>query len=358
MRECRIAWSPGEARIAVCDGNDLIDFALWRPGMPDGYGDTHLVRVQKAAPALGGAFCTLADHSSGFLTGTHQEGALIAARVTRSAQNGKGLRLKPLPNVSPESETPQLMARGPTPLEDIAMRYPDLALCSDDPTLMALIPAALRPRIERVPQAFDTVLEACCDELATPQATLPNGLRATITPTPALTAIDLDDPAPDQRRQMDGFTANRNAFPALAREIRLRNLSGAILLDPAGVPLRKRPALGGFLADALVDDPMQPRMLGATSLGLLEVVRVRGRAPLHETLSSPGGRGLSALRQILRDRSDKRAGGSPVLRASLAVVRALESDHDALAQFALCWGATLTLTMMPDYPDAYWSFTP
>ncbi|NVN06675.1 ribonuclease E/G [Asaia spathodeae] len=358
MKECRIAWSPGEARIAVCDGDDLIDFALWRPGMPDGYGDTHLVRVQKAAPALGGAFVTLADHSTGFLTGTHQEGALTAARVTRSAQNGKGLRLKPVSGKVPEGDTPRLVAHGPTPLEDIAARYPDLALCCDDPALMAQIPAALKPRIERVPQAFDAVLEACCDELATPQAALPNGLRATITPTPALTAIDLDDPSPDQRRQMDGFTANRNAFPALAREIFLRNLSGAILIDPAGVPLRKRPALGSFLAAAFADDPMQPKMLGATSLGLLEVVRVRGRAPLHEALASPGGRGLSALRQILRDRSDRKAGGTPVLRASLDVVRALEADPEALAQFALCWGAPLTLTMMPDYPDAYWSFAP
>ena len=358
MRECRIAWSPGEARIAVCEDGDLIDFALWRPGMTDGYGDTHLVRVQKTTPALGGAFVTLADNSTGFLTGTHHEGALVAARVTRSAQNGKGLRLKPLPDAALEGDTPRLLAHGPTPLEDIAKRYPDLALCCDDPALMALIPAALRPRIDRVPQAFDAVLEACCDELATPLASLPNGLRATITPTPALTAIDLDDPTPDQRRQIDGFTANRHAFPALAREIRLRNLSGAILIDPAGVPLRKRPALGSFLAAAFADDPMQPKMLGATSLGLLEIVRVRGRAPLHETLFSPGGRGLSALRQILRDRSDKRAGGSPALRASLAVVRALESDPEALTQFALCWGAPLTLTMMPDYPDAYWSFTP
>ncbi|WP_243444008.1 S1 domain-containing protein [Asaia prunellae] len=133
MKECRIAWSPGEARIAVCDGDDLLDFGLWRPGMPDGYGDIHLVRVQKAAPALGGAFVTLFDHSTGFLTGTHQEGALVAARVTRSAQNGKGLRLKPLTGHSPEGNIPQLVSRGPTPLEEIAARYPDLALCCDDP---------------------------------------------------------------------------------------------------------------------------------------------------------------------------------------------------------------------------------
>lgn len=362
MMECRIAWSPGEARIAVCDEERLVDFSLWRPGMPDGYGDLHAVRVQKSAPALGGAFVLLGDNSSGFLTGTHAEGALVTARVTRSAQNGKGLRLKPVSHTPTATERPGLVARGPSPLEDIAARYPDAALLCDSPTLMALIPAALRPRITRVSHAFDAVLDAECDDLMTSQAALPHGIRASFSPTPALTAIDLDDPHPDQRRQMDGFTANRHAFAALAQQIRMRNLSGAILVDPAGVPLRKRPALGRFMAEALEGDPMQPRMLGATALGLLEIVRTRGRAPLHECLSSPGGRGLQALRQILRDRparpTEQRPNPTPVLQASLAVTRALEADNQAVAQFSLEWGAPLTLHMMPDYPDSYWSFTP
>lgn len=372
MIECRIAWSPGEARIAVCDENGLVDFALWRPGMPDGYGDIHAVRVQKSAPALGGAFVLLENGSTGFLTGTHAEGALVTARVTRSAQNGKGLRLKPdtaeragYVSTSTDSTTrdrPVLLTHGPSPLEELAARYPEARLCCDAPALMALVPPALRPRIDRVSRAFDDVLEAECDDLLSPHAELAHGVRASFTPTPALTAIDLDDPNPDQRRQMDGFNANRHAFSALARQIRMRNLSGAILVDPAGVPLRKRPALGKFLAEALQGDPMQPKMLGATALGLLEIVRTRGRPPLHEALASPGGRGLLALREILRDRNDRQPGrqrgGAPVLRASLAVTRALEADRDALAQFSLEWGATLSVTMMPDYPDSYWSFDP
>lgn len=358
MRECRLAWSPGEARIAICDEDTLIDFAIWRPGMPDGYGDLHAVRVQKAVSALGGAFVALAGGGSGFLTGTHREGELVAARVTRSAQNGKGLRLKPYGSLPEGCDAPCLVARGPSPLETLASRYGDAPIFCDDPALMALLPPGLRPRLERVSQAFDPVLQSRCDDLMAPLTALPNGLWATITPTPALTAIDLDDPMPDQRRQMDGFMANRHAFPALAAEIRMRNLSGAILIDPAGVALRKRPALVPLLAEAFGDDPQQAKALGATALGLLEVVRTRGRPPLHELATSPGGLGLAALRQILNERESTTQGGSPRLKASLGVVRALEADRQALAGFALEWGAALTLVMDPGYPDSFWSFTP
>jgi len=37
--------------------------------------------------------------------------------------------------------------------------------------------------------------------------------------------------------------ANRAAIPALARQVRLRNLGGAIVIDLAGMPIRRRAAL-------------------------------------------------------------------------------------------------------------------
>jgi Ribonuclease G/E len=70
-------------------------------------------------------------------------------------------------------------------------------------------------------------------------------MEATITPTPALIAIDMDAPPAQTGRtkQTAQFAANRDALPALMRQIRLRNLSGAILIDPAGLATRKRQAL-------------------------------------------------------------------------------------------------------------------
>ncbi len=69
-----------------------------------------------------------------------------------------------------------------------------------------------------------------------------------IEPTAALVAIDMDmatatagrEPKPAKQE-----AANRTPLPALARHIRLRNLSGAILVDLAGLTQRRRaqPAL-------------------------------------------------------------------------------------------------------------------
>lgn len=354
MIEIRVACSPGEARIAVIDGETLEDFALWRLGRPDGYGDFHAVRVTAPMDAMNGAFVVLADGSEGFLTGRHKEGALVTARVSRSAQGGKGLRLRPVDGVPPHH--PALLARGLTPLEVISDAYPDAEILIDDPAIAAMTPTSLRSRVRRVLSAFDPVTEALCDALSDPTAELNGGLRATFTPTPALVAIDLDNPMPDARRlrPVAQVAANIAAVPSLCREIRIRNLSGAIVIDPAGIIPRKRSALLPAMQDALRSDPQSPQVLGITGLGLIEVVRPRGRAPLHELLRSPHGIALAALRTMLA-RKPERVTRPPTLRAAIPVIRALESDPLALEAFTLAYGTALTLDIELDFPLTFWS---
>ena len=91
------AASPGEVRVAVLRDDDLLDYAIWRPGAPDGVGDLHRGRVTARAPALGGAFVAL-DGAEGFLPDTEggktaSEGTMLGVRVIRAAQGGKGPRL-------------------------------------------------------------------------------------------------------------------------------------------------------------------------------------------------------------------------------------------------------------------------
>ncbi|MBN3867213.1 ribonuclease E/G [Gluconobacter kondonii] len=347
MTEIRAACSPGEVRIAVTDHDTLLDVALWRPGCPDGLEDWHVVRVQKAAPALGGAFVLLEDGQSGFLSTRDAliEGALTAARVSRSAQNGKGLRLRRADMPAEPPSAPKLLERGPTPLDELANRYPDAPIFMDDAGTAAKLPARLRPRLQRCQQAFDGALEADFDSLGSSEADL-GLLTASFFPTPALIAIDLDSTgAPD-------FKGNIAAFPDLARQIRLRNLSGTILVDPAGVKTRKRPALVAFLREALSDDPLKPDVLGATPSGLLELTRPRRRPPLHELLFSPQGLALSILRTILRE---DRPGQT--LTASISLIKALESDPEALADFTSRRARTLDLVLDPNASPASWSLS-
>ncbi|WP_270939437.1 ribonuclease E/G, partial [Falsiroseomonas oryzae] len=153
--------------------------------------------------------------------------------------------------------------------------------------------------------AFDDALEAEFDVLAGPAVPLPGGGRLTVHPTPALTAIDVDAGShaggSDAEAQL---RLNRTAVAEAARQIRLRQLAGAILLDVAGLSPKRREALAEPLAVALAQDPLKPRLLGLTRLGLFEIQRPRVHPPLHDVLglpASPLTHGLAALRRAARE---------------------------------------------------------
>jgi Ribonuclease G/E len=146
---------------------------------------------------------------------------------------------------------------------------------------------------------------------------------------------------------------NRAAMAGLARQIRLRNLSGAILIDFAGLPARRRAALGPALADTLAGDPLRPRLLGFTALGLAEIVRPRVRPPLHELLAGPHAAGLAALRHIAAEHAAT-PHRLPVLRAAPAVVATLQADAEALSDFARRTGRALILHADPALRGAEW----
>src|SRR4029077_19415516 len=78
-----------------------------------------------------------------------------------------------------------------------------------------------------------------------------------------------------------GLAVNLAATSAIAREIRLRNLGGGIVIDFVGLNdrgMRERVRHG--LTEKLASDPAPPRILGWPRLGHLELVRPRRRRPL------------------------------------------------------------------------------
>lgn len=146
---------------------------------------------------------------------------------------------------------------------------------------------------------------------------------------------------------------NLSVLPEVARQIRLRDLSGAIFVDLAGMKVKQRPALGAAFAAALADDPLRPRFHGFTVLGLAEISRPRVRAPLHEMLATPLAAGLAALRSIARaSRADP--GRRLTLRAAPGVIAALETDPVALPELARIVGQGLTARSDPSMPVDGW----
>jgi Rne/Rng family ribonuclease len=165
-------------------------------------------------------------------------------------------------------------------LLELAARFPKAQLILDDHALIAQLRPALEGRMTYAQTAFDAVLEDEIAGLAEPTAALPSGATMHITPTPALTAIDIDSStAPG-----DHFQLNLAILPEIARQIVLRNLSGGIVIDFAGMKARDRAKLTEPLKAALATDPLKPRLLGFSNLGFAEILRPRIRPPLHESL--------------------------------------------------------------------------
>lgn len=338
------ASSPGEVRIAAVAEGALQDFAIWRPGRPDGAGDIHRARVIAHVPGMAGAFVSLPD-GDGFLPDSEGgaravEGALLTVRVTRAAQGGKGARVSA--KVDQTGGAPGLVAIGPSPLEELAVRYPAAPIEVDDPALAADLQPILKRVITIIPDVLEPYEEAI-DALSSREVELPAGMRATIDPTPALVAIDLDMAAATAGRQAKPkaqLAANLAAIPALMRQIRLRNLSGAILIDPAGLSIKRRALLAPALAEALATDPLRPRLLGLTALGLAEIQRPRLRPALHELLAGPYAAGLLALRRLARESAATPSAAFRLLAAPEVIV-ALERDSVARAHLARRTGRPL-----------------
>lgn len=364
-----VSASPGELRTALLQGGVLTEAWVERPGRPDGFGDLHRGRVSAVAPAMAGAFIALAGGQTGFLpereasdarqpiAAAVNEGMILPLRVTRAAQGGKGPRVSA--RLTPDEVAqvaaappgaPLLVARGPLAALRLAARYPRATLLADSAALVATLRGALGERVQPVPApAFDDSIEAQFDILATAEAPLPGGGRLLIHPTPALTAIDMDAGSAAGARGAHGVAVlNREALPELARQIRARNLGGAIMVDFAGLSPKRREALAEPLREALAAD-RQARLLGFTHLGLAEIVRDRVHPPLHEVLGWPPSaltRGLAALRQGVRDAAARPAARF-ALRATPAVIAALQGLPGALEAFADEAGTTLLLIADP-----------
>ena len=352
----RVACSPGEAHVAAVRGNRLVDYALWRPGSPDGVGDVHLGRVIAAVPAMAGAFVALAD-AEGFLPDSEgakglTAGTMLAVRITRAAQGSKGPRLTARMGETADGAV-RLLRRGPNPVVRLAARYADAPVLVDDPGLAAALRSEPGVRVSVAQGVLDDDVAEAIDALSRSVVDLPGGARLSVWPTPALVAIDVDGAGALAGGRGRHEALNREVLPALAEQIRLRNLSGGIVVDLAGMAARKRAALAPDFVRALADDPLHPRFLGFTALGLAEIVRARLHPPLHELLSGPLTAGLAALRAVMGEYGrDPR--GMKAVRAHPSVVSALRADTAALSDLARRTGRQVMLRAEPSLAELAW----
>jgi ribonuclease G len=148
----------------------------------------------------------------------------------------------------------------------------------------------LYTREEPILEAFG--VQAEIDKAIKPRVWLRSGGYLVINQTEALVAIDVNTGKYVGRggsRLEDTITkTNLEAVDEIARQIRLRDLGGIIVLDLIDMEDRRnRNRVMGALQDALRDDKSPTKLLSFNDFGLAIMTRKRVKQSLERTLCSP-----------------------------------------------------------------------
>lgn len=139
--------------------------------------------------------------------------------------------------------------------------------------------------LEYIAEPFEEMgLEEAISEALMKTVKLPSGGRITIEETRACVAIDVD--SGEDRGHGVVNRLNNEAAVEIAKQIRLRNLSGKIIIDFAGSSEYRylKPVLE-ILEAEIAEDANPGRVLGVSKAGNVEILRARRRPTLQDILT-------------------------------------------------------------------------
>ena len=194
---------------------------------------------------------------------------------------------------------------------------------------------------------------------------LKSGGHLVFDQTEAMTTVDVNTGAYVGKRNVEEtlFKTNLEATQCIARQLRLRNLGGIIIVDFIDMQQEEhRRQVMRALDKALGRDGVRALIADMSSLGLVEITRKRTRESLERTLTQPcsacSGRGVQKtsqticyeiFRELLRESRQFEAEGLMVL-ASQAVIDMLEDEESTgLADLQAFIGHPIQLQVEPAY---------
>jgi ribonuclease G len=242
------------------------------------------------------------------------EGARVLVEVRREAQQDKGARLSTRLRPAGRFDLNELRRRAADADPPVQL-YPVPGLASALALRLSAIPervlvddAAIIPEYRKAFPGAEIAagsdwpidLDGALDAALAPSLALPGGGTVHIQQLQGATVIDVDTGNPSKGdADAAALAANLAAAETIARQLRLRNLGGGIVIDFVGVEGRAaRERVKAVLESACRADPMEPRVLGWTRLGHLELVRPRRGRPLAAALLEPD-RGTTPRKQPL-----------------------------------------------------------
>ena len=158
----------------------------------------------------------------------------------------------------------------------IKARYPELeAKINWEKQLDPFLPAPIDELVQSVIQP-----EVICD----------SGVTLMIDHTEAMTVIDVNSSGftGKMNQHQFAFKVNQIALREIAQQIRLRNLSGMIVVDFLRMKDRKhKAAIVNQFEQLVTSDPVRTQIYGFTALGLFELTRKRESAAHYLSLAEP-----------------------------------------------------------------------
>ncbi|MDB3891697.1 ribonuclease E/G [Alphaproteobacteria bacterium] len=146
-------------------------------------------------------------------------------------------------------------------------------------------------------------VESQMDTIQSPQVTLKSGGYLVINQTEALVAVDVNSGRSTRERNIEetALKTNLEAAEELARQLRLRDLSGLIVVDFIDMDEgRNRHAVERKMKDSMRNDRARIQIGGISHFGLLEMSRQRLRLSINESISDlcPHCEGTGRIRSI------------------------------------------------------------
>jgi ribonuclease G len=183
--------------------------------------------------------------------------------------------------------------------------------------------------------------------------------------TEAMTTIDVNTGAYVGRKNLEEtlFKTNLEATQAVARQLRLRNLGGIIIVDfiDMAEPEHRRQVLR-TLEKALARDRVKTHITEMSPLGLVEITRKRTRESLERILCEPcpvcQGSGVlktpttvcyEIFREILREARQFGAERYLVLASQVVVDILLDEESASLLKLQEFIGKPIELQVEPQY---------
>ncbi|WP_373976007.1 ribonuclease G [Chitinibacter sp. SCUT-21] len=186
-----------------------------------------------------------------------------------------------------------------------------------------------------------------------------------IDQTEAMTTVDVNTGGFVGTRSFDDtiFKTNLEATQVIARQLRLRNLGGIIIVDFIDMDNEEhKTAVIAELKKALARDRTKITVSGFTSLGLIEITRKRTRESLAHILCEPcptcQGRGevktpqticYEILREILREAKQFNASEYRILASQAVIDMFLDEESANLAQLVDFIGKPIYLQVETAY---------